>query len=147
MDRSKHEGATTAAPNGEAAARIEIVGERRRSHGAAFRMMVVAEASESGARVHDVAARHGICPSLVYRWRRVAGVGRTSRSSMHLFPVRIAATPEDGFAGAATASPGSRPKPRRAGVIEIELSSGVRVSVDEGVSVAALRRVTSVVRG
>jgi hypothetical protein len=36
---------------------------------------------------------------------------------------------------------------RQAAVIEIELSSGVRVRVDEGVSVAALRRVMSVLRG
>jgi transposase len=147
MNRSKHEAATMASPNGEAAARIEIVGDRRRAHGAALRTMVVAEASEPGVRVHDVAARHGICPSLVYRWRRVAGVGRTSRSSVHLFPVRLAAALEDGFADTAASSPGSGPKPRRAGVIAIELSNGVGVSVDEGVSVAALRRVMSVVRG
>jgi transposase len=136
-----------AATNGEAVARIEIVGDRRRAHGAAFRTMVVAEASEPGVRVHDVATRHGICPSLVYRWRRLAGAGATSSSSVHLFPVRIATAAEDGIAGPAASSPGSGRKPRRAGVIEIELSSGVRVSVDEGVSVAALRRVMSVVRG
>jgi len=32
-------------------------------------------------------------------------------------------------------------------LIEIELNGGVRVSVDDGVSVAALRRVMSVLRG
>jgi hypothetical protein len=32
-------------------------------------------------------------------------------------------------------------------LIEIELSSSVRVRVDEGVSMAALRRVLSVLRG
>jgi transposase len=107
--------------------------------------MIVVESSEPGSRVQDVAARHGICPSLVYRWRRQAGASVKNGSSVHLFPVRIAAAPEDGILNAARADP--TPKPRRAGVIEIELSGGIRVSVEEGVSVAALRRVMSVLRG
>ena len=126
---------------------IEIVSDRRRAHGAAFRAMVVAEASVPGARVQDIAARHGVCPSLLYRWRRMAGGRSGGERPVHLFPVRIAPASKDGEAAAA-ASPMVRPgAPRRAGVIEIELSGGIRVSVDEGVSVAALRRVISVLRG
>ena len=53
-------------------ARIEIVGERRRGHDAAFRARVVAECLAPGARVQDLARRHGICTSLIYRWRRSA---------------------------------------------------------------------------
>jgi transposase len=147
MIRSKREAATVAATNGEATPRIEIVSDRRRAHDTAFRAMVVAEAGEAGARVQDVAARHGICPSLVYRWRRLAGVSAANGPSVHLFPVRIAASPEQGFSGSAASPAGSAPKPRRAGVIEIELSGGIRVSVDDGVSVAALRRVMLVLRG
>jgi transposase len=147
MMRSKREAATVAATSGEAAPRIEIVSDRRRAHRAAFREMVVAEASEPGARVTDVAARHGICPSLVYRWRRLASADVKSGSSVHLFPVRVAPSAEDGSSGAVAAPSRLTPKPRRAGVIEIELSGGIRVSVDEGVSAAALRRVMSVLRG
>ncbi len=51
-------------------ARIEIVGERRRVHDAAFRARVVEECLAPGARVQDLARRHGICTSLIYRWRR-----------------------------------------------------------------------------
>jgi transposase len=126
--------------------RIEIVGERRRPYDAAFRAMVVAESDAAGARVQDVAARHGICRSLVYRWRRLAGTESTSSSAVHLFPVRITAAPEETFPAAARARSSRATTPRRAGLIEIELSGGVRVSVDEGVSVAALRRVMSVLR-
>ena len=39
------------------------------------------------------------------------------------------------------------PVPDRGGTIQIELADGVRVTVDEGVSMAALRRVMSVLRG
>jgi transposase len=125
---------------------IEIVSDRRRAHGAAFRKAVVAEASEPGARVRDVAARHGICPSLVYRWRRVVCAEVGAGRSVHLFPVRIAPSAESGVSGGVATSPEPPAKPRRAGVIEIELNGGIRVSVDEGVGVAALRRVLSVLR-
>src|SRR5882724_3615796 len=145
MSSGKHEAATVAATRGEAMPRIEIVADRRRAHSAAFRADVVAEAVAPGARVQDVARRHGICPSLIYRWRRDAGADATDASAVRLFPVRIA----DASAGTlASASPASRPAAaRRAGSIEIELAGDVRVRVDESVSVAALRRVLSVLRG
>ena len=143
MIGSKHDAATVAATSGEAIERIEIVGERRRAHDAGFRAMVVAEAAMPGARVQAVAARYGICPSLIYRWRREGGqVDAASASRVHLFPVRIEPTPE--------ATPGSASRAigaRQPGIIQIELSNGVRVSVDEGVGAAALRRVISVLRG
>ena len=52
--------------------RVEIVGERRRAYDAAFRARVVAESFLPGARAAELAQRHGICKSLIYRWRRVA---------------------------------------------------------------------------
>lgn len=134
--------ATVAATDGEAVPRIEIVAERRRAHDA-VRAMVVSESMAAGARVQDVAARHGICRSL-YRWRRIAGAA--GGSAVHLFPVRIATAPNEPLSEPVT-SPLKAGAPRRSGVIEIELSSGVRVSVDESVSVTALRRVMSVLRG
>jgi len=144
MLRSKHVAATVAATDGEAIPRIEIVAERRRAHDAAFRAMVVSESMAAGARVQDVAARHGICRSLLYRWRRIAGAA--GGSAVHLLPVRIATAPNEPSSEPVT-SPLKAGAPRRSGVIEIELSSGVRVSVDESVSVTALRRVMSVLRG
>ena len=137
--------ATVAATDGEAIPRIEIVAERRRAHDAAFRAMVVSESMAAGARVQDVAARHGICRSLLYRWRRIAGAA--GGSAVHLLPVRIATAPNEPSSEPVTFAVEGWGTPRRSGVIEIELSSGVRVSVDESVSVTALRRVMSVLRG
>ena len=55
---------------------IEIVSERRRAHDAAFRAQLVAASQLPGARVHELARQHGLCPSLIYRWRRAAAARR-----------------------------------------------------------------------
>ena len=145
MSNGKHEAATVAATRGEAMPRIEIVADRRRAHSAAFRADVVAESRVPGVRVQDVAERRGICPSLIYRWRRDAGAGAAGDGAVRLFPVRIADGSDE---TPAPTLPASRPAAaRRTGSIEIELAGDVRVRVDESVSVAALRRVLSVLRG
>jgi len=63
-------------------ARIEIVGERRRVHDAAFRARVVEECLAPGARMRDLARRHGICTSLIYRWRRSARPPETAGAAV-----------------------------------------------------------------
>jgi transposase len=93
-----------------------------------------------------VARRHGICPSLIYRWRRLAEAEPARDSELHLFPVRITAVSSE-TPTASEPLPSPATEPRRTGLIEIELSGSVRVRVDEGVSMAALRRVLSVLRG
>ena len=108
---------------------------------AAFRTKMVAESVAAGARVREVARRDGIRPSLLYRWRRAAETNNANGSRMRLFPIRIAASPDPPPPPRAPVS-----APRRAGLIEIELAGGVRVSVDEGVSLAALRRVMLILR-
>jgi transposase-like protein len=55
--------------------RVEIVGERRCAYDAAFRAQVVAESFLSGVRATELAKRHGICKSLIYRWRRMDAPG------------------------------------------------------------------------
>jgi len=55
--------------------RVEIVGERRRAHDATFRAWVVAESFLPGVRAAELAQRHGICKSLIYRWRRMDAPG------------------------------------------------------------------------
>ncbi len=132
------EAATVAATE----ARIEIVGERRRVHDAAFRAQVVAEASVPGARMRDLARRHGLCTSLIYRWRRdampretaVAAVrpeaagptppgGAAAEPALGFVPIGVFARSDDGGpalvarsspAVAAPSSPGPTPLPRPA---------------------------------
>ncbi len=72
-------GASTGAAT-EGVTRLEIVtrGEARRSYTPDEKARLLTEAAEPGARVLLVAQRHGVSPSLVYRWRRQAE-GRAAR--------------------------------------------------------------------
>jgi transposase len=143
MASGKHEAATVAATVVKVLPRIEIVSDRRQAHSTAFRANVVAEAMAPGARIHDIAERYGICPSLVYRWRRTAGAPAAEAPSLQLFPMRLSAADE-----AAPPSPAADAAAQhRTGSIEIEIGRDVRVRVEESVSLAALRRVMSVLRG
>lgn len=138
-DEAADVAATVAAP----VQRIEIVGERRRAHDASFRGGVVAEAQAPGARVQDVARRHGICSSLIYRWRRAATPQAGAGSAVQLVPVRITqpAAPKPSAPDLGLPRPGP---PR--GSIEIEFEGGTRVRLGADVSLAALRRVVAALR-
>ncbi len=105
--------------------RIEIVEERRRSHDASFRARVVSEAMAPGARVQELARRHGICTSLIYRWRRGARGLALASPAVKLVPVRVAepAKPEPNAAARPTRDS------KRPGVIEIALDGGARIRV------------------
>ena len=123
--------------------RIEIVGERRRVHDAAFRARVVEECCVPGARMRDLAGRHGICTSLIYRWRRSAvsqqpvvaavqsnatgpirpGKPMEAGSPLAFVPIGVLERSEDGGPGlvagssparVALSSPGHAPLPRPA---------------------------------
>ncbi len=136
--------ATLAATNAASLPRIEIVEERRRSHDAAFRARVVAVASAPGVRVEEVAQRYGICTSLIYRWRRATSGPALNAPAVKLVPVRVSET-RKGEPSAVMAR--RKPETKRVGQIEIELENGIRVRVDMDVSVAALRRLVTALRG
>ena len=134
---------TEAATVAASEARIEIVGERRRVHDAAFRARVIKECSVPGAQMRDLARRHGICTSLIYRWRRSARPSETAEAAVQLdaagplrpgkpmvvgsplefVPIGVLERSEDGGpglvagsapAGVALSSPGRAPLPRPA---------------------------------
>jgi transposase-like protein len=71
--------------------------------------------------VPEVARQHGICTSLVYRWRRMAHPQAGAGLPLRLLPVRVAE------AGAVKAAATRPPEPRRPGSIEIE-RGGIRIS-------------------
>jgi transposase len=79
--------------------RVEIVTRGvRRDYTAEEKASFLAEAAEPGARVLEVAQRHGISPSLVHRWRREAE-GRpvkhkTARRAPRLVPLIIGPSAE-----------------------------------------------------
>ena len=138
------EAASVAATVATPMQRIEIVGDRRREHDAAFRAMVVEQAGQPGARVQDVARRHGICSSLIYRWRRAASPQAGAGSAVQMVPVRVAEPRAE--ARAAPRPPQLETTRTRSGLIEIEFAGGTRVRVDGDVSLAALRRVVAALR-
>lgn len=117
--------------------------ERRRRWDVAEKLRIVAESNEPGASVRAVAARHDVYPSLLHTWRRQVRTGRLVPRPMAGFvPVRMAATPPvDG--------PGLIPvlDQPRSGTIEISLPDGSQVLVGNDVSLAALRRVITALRG
>jgi transposase len=62
---------------------IEIVGERRRAYDLEFRSRLVEASRAPGACVRDLAQRHGVCVSLIYRWRRSVAPRARSPGSGH----------------------------------------------------------------
>ena len=86
-------GASTGAGSG-APERVEIVtrGGGRRSFSAEEKVRLVAETLQPGETVTAVSRRHGICTSLLHRWRRTARGEVASRRAPapRLLPVRLA---------------------------------------------------------
>lgn len=129
---------------------VEIVTgrERRRRWGAQEKLRLVAEMDEPGAVVRAVAARHGVCESLLFTWRRQAqqGVLTPPREVPVFMPVHMINAPLS-----STPAPSSPATPPRAaaapGLIEIELGNGQQVRVGSDVNLAALRRVLAALRG
>jgi transposase len=131
---------------------IEIITgrERRRQWSVEQKLRIVAESNEPGARVTDVAARHGMYPGLLFTWRRQVRNGAlVPPSPAEFMPVRML---EPALVG--TASPPapevSRTEPagpsRRPATLEITLSNGCRLRIDQDVDTRALRRIVDVLR-
>ena len=123
---------------------FDVVAETRRRWTAEERRQIVAE-SET-APVSVVARRHGVAVSLVFRWRRQAGLpgkrASVKKADAVFVPVMLTAPP----------APEALPETPRlqtpdGGVIEIELASGRRVRLSGPVDVQALKRVIAVLEG
>ena len=103
---------------------------------------LVAEAAQPGQGVHAVARRHGVCSSLLYRWRR-DGVGAqwSAAPTQRLIPVQVAAEHREAPAP-------SRPEAVRIErLVEISLPNGCSVRVDQHIDGKALRRILAALRG
>jgi transposase len=131
---------------------VEIITgrERRRRWSLQDKMRIVAESNEPGSMIRAVAARHGVCESLVFAWRRQAREGLLSPAlaSPVFVPVQALAS-----ASAAVGLLEERPSPASVsrsagspGLIEIELGNGRQVRVGSDVNLAALRRVLAALR-
>ena len=127
-----------------ASERIEIITghERRRRYSDEDKARLVAEAGQPGQGVHAVARRHGVCSSLLYRWRR-DGVGAqwSAAPTQRLIPVQVAAEHRE---APAPSRPGAVRIER---LVEISLPNGCSVRVDQHIDGKALRRILAALRG
>ena len=141
---------------------VEIITgrERRRRWSTEDKLRFVAEMAEPGTRVRAVTARHGVCESLLFTWRRQVRDGVLTAPEMPVFmPARMfgtaLGTPGLGTPGLSRPEPPSAAAPPaahaparpQAGLIEIELGDGRQVRVGADVNQAALRRVLAALRG
>jgi transposase len=131
---------------------VEIITgrERRRRWSTAEKLRLVGETQEAGTSIRAVAARHGVCESLLFTWRRQVREGVLTAPETPVFmPVHMIEAPPT--AAQATLPLAARPTaPARAsmasGLIEIELGNGRQVRVGSDVNLAALRRVLAALR-
>ena len=134
----------------------ELLGrvERRRRFSVEQKLAVLAEATAPGANMSEVARRHGLVPTQVYKWRRLAELGVIGMPGASELPSFVAVEIAQDVRSLPAVVPESKPAavsdaPRRrqrkkAGLIEIELAGGRRVRVDRDVDAAALERVLDV---
>ena len=118
--------------------KIEVLGvERRRRWSLQDKLRIVEETMQPGVTVTEVARRHGVAPSVVFTWRRLAREGRLGDAGPTFVPVEITPVP--------TQTTPMVSSSRRTGLIEIVLGRGRRIRVDREVDAEALRRVLQVV--
>ena len=130
--------------------RVEILrsGERRRHWSLDERTRIVAETLTAGAKVSEVARKHGIAPSSIFAWRREARAKELGEpAALGLVPVHVAAPdPTGAMANAPAEEPprSARSVAKKIGLIEIDLGGSKRVRVDADVDADALGRVLDV---
>src|SRR3712207_2900084 len=138
-------GAGTVAATG-GVERVEIVtrGEVHRSYTPEEKARLLTEAAVPGARVLLVAQRHGVSPSLVYRWRRQAE-GRAVRKAAPRPPgfVRLLAENGEPASGSAPQAEPAR-QDGLAGCVEVVLRNGRVLRVGSAADPAAVARLAAV---
>jgi transposase len=119
--------------------------ERRRRWGSEEKASIVAEVLVPGAKVSEIARRHGISRGLLYTWRREAGEHSVASSLPDLVPV-VMTNAGDVAPAPVPARERQRAAAKPAGTIEIALPGGVRVMVRGHVEERALRAVLGALR-
>ena len=133
---------------------VEIITgrERRRRWSLQDKVRLVAETHEPGSMIRAVAARHGVCESLLFTWRRQAREGLLGQAleSPVFVPVQMVGPTSTAVAllderPCPAPSPSSR-SANAPGLIEIDLGNGRQVRVGRDVNLAVLRRVLAALR-
>lgn len=123
--------------------RLEVIAgpTGRRSWPETVKARIVAESFEAGARVNDVARRHGVAPQQVTTWRRDARKGRLALPIEDAAPFAALVVEEPPAAAAAPSSqPSSQPS-----TIEID-AGGVVVRLAGDTSAARVAEIAAALR-
>ena len=125
--------------------RYDVIATTRRSWSQQQKRAIVAEVDVSGATVSEVARRHGIHSSLLFRWRRALG---------SLMPPPIDAradastsTRSPSFVSLMLAAPTTPAAETKPASIEIVLAGGRIVRVGADVDPAGLIRIIAALEG
>ena len=108
--------------------------ERRRRWLPEEKLRILAEI-DGGAKLNEVARRHDVSRGLIWQWREARRRGRLVEETAVFVPVRVIAE-----------LPAPEP-PEADRPVEIVLPDGTILRVAEGVSLPALRRLVTAVRG
>ena len=128
--------------------RYDVIATTRRSWSKQQKRAIVAEVDVGGATLSEVARRHGIHSSLLFRWRRALGspLGSPPLDSR---ADALGSTRALSFVPVMLAAP-TRPEPSVAGkpgIIEIVIAGGRMVRVGSDVDASALVRIIAALEG
>jgi len=115
--------------------------ERRRRWGDEEKARLVAEIMVPGAKVTEIARRHGISRSLLYTWRREAGRELASEGASAL-PELVSVVVAD----AREVPKASTVASKQTGLIEIVFPAGIRVTVRGRIEERTLQAVLGALR-
>jgi transposase len=124
--------------------------ERRRKWTAEQKVKILTEVLKPGATVSAVADRNGISRSQLYAWKKLAqqgdlpGISLSGEQKPLFAPVRIETMPT--VPATAIAAPVAQPQ-RRGGAIEIALTNGRIMRVEEGIDPIKLGRLVAALDG
>jgi transposase len=131
--------------------RYAVVADTRRQWSDEEKQSIVAEASRPDVNISAVARRHGIKPSLLFRWRRLAREAETGTTAPAFMPITLAlpsvctgsAVPEASPTAGSSISetPPDAERSQHDDRIEIELGNGRLVRVGAGIDTGALKRI------
>ena len=135
--------------------------ERRRPWPTEEKLRIMSQALEPGATVAAVADRNGVCRSLLHTWLKLAREGRlrgislTQQRAPAFVPVHVepAAMPAAPIRGAQAPAPTPETRAitpvrgRRPALVEVMLTNGRIVKVDETIDPEALARLLTVLDG
>lgn len=134
---------------------VEIISTvaRRRRWTPEEKVAILDEAFRTGSSVAATSDRRGVSRALIYLWRRQArdgripGVGMAETAMPAFVPVQVAAITDQSSCAPSTRKARAPRERRPDGRIEVALTNGRTVKVDEGIDPDALARLVNALDG